>query len=213
MSEEASGLIGGRLVFSKRKSGRQARFQRAQKDAKSFEQIVNRDVYKDAIAEWQLLSQAEKNYWDNLAKGRDLTGWNLFVKDYYMNTIKKLATVENIDFMALGDTVLYTVPVGMKVIVTGFNVRTKTIDATAGDGQGMIKRGSDDRKIWSFDAAEIDEVGTCLFFSIITMLPGHNYGWQAIVPAGDTVEIEIITADTGTGLTVDVDLIGYLIPA
>ncbi|MCJ7828226.1 MAG: hypothetical protein MUP81_00600 [Dehalococcoidia bacterium] len=207
LSITARGLVGSRLTFSKKKTGQQVRFQKSNVDLNSFDQQRNRDVYKDAVAEWNLLSTAEKEVWKAQAVGLELTGFNLFIKDYYMNTIRKLATVENIDFKVLGDTLIYTVPTGTKLIVTGLVARAKTLDAQIGDGSAVLKRGSDDATILSFPSLELGGVGNCAHY-VITYTA---HGIQPIITAGDTVEIEITVADTGTALTFDVDLIGYLL--
>lgn len=209
MSLTASGLVGSRLVFSQRKTGQQVRFQRSNIDANTFDQKTNRAVYQDSVAEWNLLSVAEKNVWKNLAKGRSLTGFNLFIKDYYMNTIRKLATVENIDFKVLGKTQLYTVPTGAKAIIFGIVIRTTAFEDIGGDGIARLIRRSDEDQYLNFSSSVLGEVD--YFTNVFPLLDPGGGGF--IVSAADGFDFEVTTADTGTALVVDVDLIGYLIEA
>ena len=125
-----------------------------------------------------------------------------------MNTIRKLATVENIDFKTLGHTLIYTVPTGYTLVVTDVVLRTKTYDTPNADGVGEVERGSDGIAIGdSFSSGELSPVGWFTHYTTVFS------GWGSIltVPAGDTVGVEISVPDTGTALTSDVDLIGYLI--
>jgi len=66
MSGEASGSIGPRLVFSKRASGQQVRFQRAQADAATSLQLVQRSKFSTAIGWWSCLNFNEKLAWFEL---------------------------------------------------------------------------------------------------------------------------------------------------
>jgi len=66
-SNTASGSIGPRLTFSVRKSGQQARFQRAQKDVNSDSQNTQRGRYTSAVSWWKILTAAEKIEWMSLA--------------------------------------------------------------------------------------------------------------------------------------------------
>lgn len=207
ISIKASGLIGERLVFSQRKSGQQARIQKAQIYTPNFTQSRNRDVYKDAVDEWNLLSTAEKDVWKGLAVGQHLTGYNLFMQDYYMNTIRKLATVENIDFKALGDTLIYIVPTGMRFVPTALVVRVKSSDAPNADGAAVLKRTSDNITLHTFSSSELGVVDYFTQYAITVI----GVVGVPFVSAGDSLKIEITGADTGTALTFDVDLIGYLI--
>jgi hypothetical protein len=206
-SLRASGKIGERLTFSERKTGHQARFQRKQKDRKSFEQLRNREVYFDAIGLWRKLSEEEKNYWRRQAVGRSLSGFNLFVKNYYMNTIRKLATVKNIDFKVLGTTLIYTVPTGCKLIVLGLVVRPVIWVNPDGNGEAQLQRKSDEKYILEFASSGQEEVGKYNNYWVFSSGVGPAYE----VYAGDSVELKISTAETGEEVKFDVDLIGYLI--
>jgi len=87
MSARASGQIGERLVFSDRRSGQQARFQKAQKDVITSDRSVHRANYSAAVAAWNDLDQATKESFNILAVGKSFTGYNLFVKLYLTGVI------------------------------------------------------------------------------------------------------------------------------
>jgi hypothetical protein len=120
--------------------------------------------------------------------------------------VRVLATVENIDFKALGYTLIYTVPTGCKLVVTELVVKTKTFNAPNGDGEATLKRGSDGTSQIPFVSANLQEGAYAAEFAADYSV----FGGIIIISAGDTAKIEITTADTGTALTFDVDLIGYL---
>jgi hypothetical protein len=80
MSMQASGLIGERLIFSKRGSGQQARFQRAQKDRTTAGRTIQRALYAAAVAAWNNLDDDIKEIYRDLSLLLDMTGYNLFIK-------------------------------------------------------------------------------------------------------------------------------------
>ncbi len=82
-SEKASGLIGERLVFSQRKSGQQARFQKAQKiENPTWSQTDEQSLYRVIYARWLSFSAGEKAVYDDECKSKNLkmSGWNLFFR-------------------------------------------------------------------------------------------------------------------------------------
>ncbi len=79
-SESASGSVSPVLTFSRRKSGQQVRYQRKQKDVLTADRITARSAYSMAVASWNLLSLAEKNYYNVLAVGKHMTGYNLYMQ-------------------------------------------------------------------------------------------------------------------------------------
>jgi uncharacterized protein with NRDE domain len=81
MSLEARGKIGERLVFSKRASGQQARFQKAQKDVITSDRTAQRSNYQSAVSAWNALSQAEKDAYIDRAVEKHYTGYNLFISE------------------------------------------------------------------------------------------------------------------------------------
>jgi hypothetical protein len=208
-SDKASGLIGERIVFYQRKTGQKARFQKSQKDAKSFEQLRNREVYIDAICLWRKMTADERKPFNDEAKGRCLTGFNLFIKNYYMNTIRKLATLKNIDLTKTGEYVLYTVPSGCKLITMNLIIRVVAVKDLHGDGYFDLLRGSDNGIIVNgFPTGYFQEAE-----SYVICGESEIYRPTAIVTAGDTAKFRVYDADSATTLIVDVDLIGYLIEA
>ncbi len=68
-SESAHGSIGKRLTYSKRNSGEQARFQRANHDRNSSTQQTQRALFLTALAAWNSLSNSEKQLWNTYNKG------------------------------------------------------------------------------------------------------------------------------------------------
>jgi hypothetical protein len=206
LSNEASGKIGERLTFSVRAGGQQVRFQKAQTNVSNFKQLRNQEIYKDAVAAWNFLSPAEKAVWKTLASGQFLTGYNLFVQDYYMGTIRKLATITGVDLKIVAKTLLYTVPTGFKLLPIGFALRFTARDTPIGDGGVVLVRGSDDAEV-SLDPNVTDFMNMTLdgiYLSISTGL------WRYTVPAGDTVQFSVWSPDTAITLIADVDLLGYL---
>lgn len=81
MSINASGKIGERLVFSKRGSGQQARFQRAQKDVITDDRLAQRVAYSLAVAGWNSLDQTDKDDFNLRAKYLHISGYNLYIRE------------------------------------------------------------------------------------------------------------------------------------
>lgn len=81
-SEDAHGTVGKVLTYSKRKTVKQVRYQRKQEDVESAAQLVQRQKYKDGIAAWKALSEAEKAIYNQLGNARGLTGFNYFLSIY-----------------------------------------------------------------------------------------------------------------------------------
>lgn len=49
----------------------------------SVGQLEIRDTYRAAISAWRALSDEQKNEYRARARGLVMTGWNLFVRDYF----------------------------------------------------------------------------------------------------------------------------------
>jgi hypothetical protein len=82
-SDAASGMVGDRLTFSRRKTGQQVRFQKAQVvDSASWSQLDNQSLYRAAYDRWICFSAAEKKVYNDKAEAQKLqmSGWNLFLK-------------------------------------------------------------------------------------------------------------------------------------
>jgi len=63
LSNTASGIIGERLVFSRRATGQQVRFQRAQKDVITATRTAQRFKFSMARDWWLMLNDSEKYQW------------------------------------------------------------------------------------------------------------------------------------------------------
>jgi hypothetical protein len=83
MSQIAHGTIGERLTFSKKKTGQQVRFQKAQiPDPLSFGQADVKSMYRIIYARWLSFSDGERQAYNDEAQAGNLkmSGWNLFLK-------------------------------------------------------------------------------------------------------------------------------------
>ena len=91
-SLEASGMVGPRITFSKRKSDQQVRFQRKQKDAKSNSQITQRQKFLNASLSCRYMAygeaffgisffaaSAERNNAE--AVGKEMSGYNVCISE------------------------------------------------------------------------------------------------------------------------------------
>ena len=102
MSMSASGKIGERLVFSQRKSGQQARFQKAQKYKETPKRIASQSDYTKAVSLWNKLTQIQKDVFKERAKNLKITGYNLFVKE-------NILMVEDLFYLYVGGATTNTV--------------------------------------------------------------------------------------------------------
>jgi len=91
-SASAHGTFGPRLTFSERGSGQQARFQRAQKDARTSSQLARREVFEDASFVCRNLGLgkniygfsffgASEDYYREASQGKRMSGYNFCIKD------------------------------------------------------------------------------------------------------------------------------------
>jgi hypothetical protein len=69
LSNNAHGSISNALTFSSRKSCKQVRFQRKQKDVITTGRTTQRDFYAEACTMWNTLTANEKQQWDTFNKG------------------------------------------------------------------------------------------------------------------------------------------------
>ncbi len=77
LSLGARGTIADRLTFQKRGTGHFARVKPIPKDPRSEAQLAWRQVYRDAVAAWNALSQEEKEAWRGVCPG--LTAYQCFM--------------------------------------------------------------------------------------------------------------------------------------
>jgi len=54
------------------------------RNPRTEKQQANRQKFADAMADWKLLPDPEKESWREEAKGKPLYGSNLFVREYYL---------------------------------------------------------------------------------------------------------------------------------
>jgi hypothetical protein len=123
--------------------------------------------------------------------------------------VRKLATVKDIDLKTRGTTPLYTVPTGCKAVVMGVVLRTKIFEVVNGDGNISILQRSNNDVFLTGITSGLNNPDYSLFIFVST-----NNGASPVIPAGDGVDLEVESVDTGEGpLVVDADLIGYLVKA
>ena len=67
LSVKASGSVGERLTFSERKSGSQARFQKAQKDVITAKRTTQRGYFRTSCDWWNTLTADEQAEWEDLS--------------------------------------------------------------------------------------------------------------------------------------------------
>ena len=55
------------------------------RNPRSDEQQTNRQKYADGVAAWKALTSEEKNQYNIRAKGKRMSGYNLFLKEYMLS--------------------------------------------------------------------------------------------------------------------------------
>lgn len=80
MSKDVSGIIGKSIVFTKAKKENIAKGYKLPKYTRKEKQDKVRKVYVDGVIVWHTLSEDEKQYYINLAVGKPLSGFNVFIK-------------------------------------------------------------------------------------------------------------------------------------
>jgi hypothetical protein len=87
MSLDARGKFGNCLVFQKRGNKNLVRFQLAQKDILTPRRIIERAKYQNAVLSWNSLEQSTKDFYINMAIGKNFSGYNLYLKMYILGDI------------------------------------------------------------------------------------------------------------------------------
>ena len=82
LSASAQGSIGRCLTFARRGGRNQVRYQRKQRDANTDNQIPRRLLVAQGVANWQGFTPAEKQVYNHLARGRSMSGYNLYLRAY-----------------------------------------------------------------------------------------------------------------------------------
>lgn len=120
-----------------------------------------------------------------------------------------IATVTGIDFSVVALTPLYVVPSGKTFIGTGFVVRFRSGSPNA-TSTWAVERNSDGNPIFIPTASGPSNPPDATTFSYGIYTNGI-FPLPCPVEAGDTVQLDISIADTGTAPICDVDLLGYLV--
>ena len=69
LSVNAHGSIAKRITYSKRYTGNQVRFQRANKDANSTSQQTQRALFLEALGKWNELTDEQQELWNEYDEG------------------------------------------------------------------------------------------------------------------------------------------------
>jgi hypothetical protein len=80
MSIDARGQLGKAIIYQGRPGGTIVTRYKVPRDPKTAAQRCRRTLFDASWDTWCLLSQEEKDYWNDLAKGQCLTGYNLWVQ-------------------------------------------------------------------------------------------------------------------------------------
>lgn len=107
LSLSASGTFGPRMTFSMRKTGSQVRIQNKQKDKISVLQSKVRGLYSLAVFGWNNLTQNKKDIYIELAKTKNMSGYNYFIKVAIANPFLYLNVTGYYDFNELSGSVCY----------------------------------------------------------------------------------------------------------
>jgi len=120
-------------------------------------------------------------------------------------TKEKIITSENISFEVPGNTVIYTVPTGMKFIPKSLVFKTNILTSYAGDGAISVVRKSDGQIIFNGSSSDV----------ISQIIPGaRQIELDGIdiptLEAGDKIEVQILGEDTGDDVNFDIEVSGTL---
>lgn len=81
LSMDASGMVGGLVVFTRTPTGHRAYKLNAPKNTGVQ---ARKDYYADGCAAWRLLTPEEKQTWSDDAVIYQITGFNLFMKEWML---------------------------------------------------------------------------------------------------------------------------------
>lgn len=87
LSAEATGTIGNLITFQRTPKGVKAYKYTRHADAQSTSQVEQRAHYSEAVTIWNLLSTAQKEYWDIQAGTKYASGYHAFLSWYISNSI------------------------------------------------------------------------------------------------------------------------------
>lgn len=121
------------------------------------------------------------------------------------SSLKKLATIPGIDGTAVASTPMFTVPTGKSAIIIGAMVKNVAVAGLSVDPIVQVEdTPAAANIITSTTLLGIGALGKGAFLSPIG-------GITLVVPAGAVISFNITTGATATTLTLDVDLLGYLV--
>ena len=84
LSLHAKGSIYENLTFSARATGQQVRSQRKQADVITPARTAHRQTFIAAKTAWHELSPAAKEEYNRATRGKTMTGYNLYLKNYLL---------------------------------------------------------------------------------------------------------------------------------
>lgn len=84
----ASGTLGRAISYRRQVFGSQVEKKPQKRDLKSPAQVSRRELFLEAVAHWNSLSDEERAAYRGLAAGLPMTGFNLCVQDYLMGRIE-----------------------------------------------------------------------------------------------------------------------------
>lgn len=81
-TRDAKTLADERLIFSSLRGKTYVRRYVKPQDPKTEKQLKRRKLFREAVARWHRLEKEDKDHYDNRAKGRKMSGFNLFISEY-----------------------------------------------------------------------------------------------------------------------------------
>lgn len=206
-SQKASGSVANFLTFSDRKTGQQARFQRKQRYQRTPAQRVGRDIYRAAIADWRSLTDYEREEYNKKAVGKVVSGWNLFLKDYYMSLrVLSRTTIHLSNEVEYKE--LFVCPVGYKFFVVGCLLSNYSLNSGEGDDTLTLVNTSVDNRIVDCGEVTIPRgLGLELKGSFFTPLLFET----GFISSGASLGLRNTIVGEIDDYSVDVDVLGYLV--
>ena len=83
-SIEAFGTLAGAITYKKGKEGNRVEKVPKPHDRRSAAQATERNLFKSGASVWKTFSENTKRYYENLASGRHMTGYNYFMMIYIL---------------------------------------------------------------------------------------------------------------------------------
>jgi len=210
MSVSASGSIAKRLTFSQRKSGQQVRFQKAQKDVITDARTTARANYTLAYTAWGFLNSAEKEVYNDRAKGQQLTGFNLFVKEFILYSFLDPSLVAYYPFIIGTGETLHDLsgnenngllkpsyPANAPSWVAGKDYKMPNALSFDGIddyvGVGDIAANAETIDLWFYNNNVIDHTSPAEGLINLGVYDSTNYNWIALGVVTSLLDDELIT--------------------